>query len=314
MGTGVIRRIAIVLLLGLLLLAAGCDAQEDFPPFDAAKLGSVERDVVYCTAEDGTELKLDIYFPAVDNGPWPVMLHVHGGGWSGGSKNNTYLFPGFTDLGLVGVEIGYRLAPESQFPGQIEDVKCAVRYLRAHAEQYHLDPERFLAIGESAGGHLVSLLGTTGDSGEFNVGEFPVFSSAVQSVIAISAPTNLNDLHCWSPWVQSLASDVFGSMTECGQIDPILETASPLTYVNAGDAPHLILAGTADEIVPSQQAELLDAALQAVDVESRLVIVEGGDHGLNVPGDPSQGEHVMDEIIDFTIEQLGLPRPDWLED
>lgn len=324
MGTAVSQKVLYFVLLGLIsFVLMGCilasihlfDKIEDSPVgFNEKKLGTVDRDVVYCTTEDGTELKMDVYYPEVENSVWPLMMHVHGGGWVGGSKDVGFLFPFFTEFGVLGVEIDYRLSPDVQFPAHIEDVKCAVRYLRANAELYNLDPDRFLATGGSAGGHLVSLLGTTSDSGEFNVGEYPDVSSAVQAVIAISALTNLADMLCWENGVEELALPVFGTDAICGDVDSILEEASPIHYVSSEDVPFLILAGTADPLVPYEQSQILHKALQEAGVDSTLFLVEGGDHDLVVPDDESQGRQYFMIIIDFMERQLALERPKWLDE
>ena len=284
------------------------------PTFDESRLGKANRDVVYCTADDGTELLMDVYYPEFNDGPWPVMLFVHGGGWSSGSKDEFYLSD-FTNLGILSVSINYRLSPEVKFPAHIEDVKCAVRYLRANAEYYNLDPDRILAAGGSAGGHLVSLLGTTGDSGEFNTGQYLEYSSAVQAVIALSAPTDLGNWICDDPQhVESYYLYVFDSTAKCGETDDKIAAASPVTYVSSEDVPFLILAGTADEVVPFQQSEILHQALLDAGISSQLFLVEGGDHGLSVEGHPEREEEVLWTMIDFVLEQLELDEPAWLDE
>lgn len=282
---------------------------EPQPTFDASVLGSVERNVVYCTAEDETELLMDVYYPAEYANAWPVMLFVHGGGWSSGSKNE-FPLSGFTELGILGVSINYRLSPEVTFPAHIEDVKCAVRHLRANAAVYNLDPDRILAVGGSAGGHLVSLLGTTGDSGEFNTGPYLEFSSRVKAVVAISAPTDLGNWICDDPQkVEAYYLYVFDSTAKCNQPDEKITAASPVTYVSAEDVPFLLLAGTADDVVPYHQSEILHQALQEAGVSSQLVLVEGGDHGLSVAEHPEREAEVLRVIMDFMLEQLELEVP-----
>jgi acetyl esterase/lipase len=293
----------------LLLALAACSPA---PKFDETRLGTVDRDIRYCEM-DGTGVLMDIYYPPKNNGPWPVLLHVHGGGWSSGSKDNSYIFPDFTEPGILGVEVGYRLAPGAQFPAQIDDVKCAVRYLRAHAAEYNLDPDRILAVGESAGGHLVALLGATADSGEFNeAGQWLEYSSDVRAVAAISAPTNLDTISCWSDYTAQLAQGVFGGSTECNTNDPKLVNASPAAYVTEGDPPILLISGTADSVVPYEQAVTFHEQLLAAGVDSRLVLIEGGDHGLQVPGNPAATDEAWQALIDFIIEQLKIKVPFWM--
>ncbi len=127
------------------------------PAFDSSELGATERDITYCTM-DGVELKMDIYYPASNESRWPVTMYVHGGGWSKGDKADgagAIEIPALQSAGFLAAAVNYRLAPKYPFPAMIEDVKCAVRYLRAHADQYNLDPDRIGAWGGSAGGQSV---------------------------------------------------------------------------------------------------------------------------------------------------------------
>ncbi|MEY2820121.1 MAG: Carboxylesterase NlhH [Chloroflexota bacterium] len=153
--------------------------------FDSSKLGTVEKDTTYCTV-DGVELKMDVYYPSQNNGRFPVTMYVHGGGWSSGDKAQgagAIEIPELQKAGFLVVSVNYRLAPEYVFPAMIEDVKCAVRSLRAHAEEYNLDPNRIGVWGGSAGGHLVALLGTSyiaryylveGSAASFSAGTWPI--------------------------------------------------------------------------------------------------------------------------------------------
>ncbi len=119
--------------------------------------GETLTDVPYCSA-DPAEI-MDMYFPAA-GGPWPTLVYVHGGSWMHGDKSEAALFAhGMTSLGYLVVSINYRLYPPANWPAMIEDVKCAIRSLRAHAAEYNIDPDRIAAMGTSAGGHLVSLRG-----------------------------------------------------------------------------------------------------------------------------------------------------------
>jgi acetyl esterase/lipase len=146
--------------------------------------------------------------------------------------------------GFLVVSVNYRLAPEYEFPAMIEDVKCAVRSLRAHADLYNLDPNRIGVFGSSAGGHLVSMLGTTDESAGFDVGEYLKYSSRAQAVVDMFGPADLTaELANGSDTVNS-AFDNF---------DRAL--ASPVTYVTSDDPPFLILHGEKDALVPIAQSE-----------------------------------------------------------
>ncbi|NJN54357.1 MAG: alpha/beta hydrolase [Anaerolineae bacterium] len=120
------------------------------PTFDATKFGRAELDVTYCSP-DGRDQKLDIYYPT-SGGPWPVLFYVHGGSWREGDKAEGEGWRGMNEQGYLVVSVNYRMAAEGKFPVMIEDVQCAVRYLRAHSADYNLDPNRIAAIGASAVG------------------------------------------------------------------------------------------------------------------------------------------------------------------
>lgn len=254
-------------------------------------------DVTYCTM-DGVELKMDLYYPAEGTGPYPVAMYVHGGGWSKGDKAEgagaKEILP-LQSAGFLVVAVNYRLAPDYQFPAMIEDVKCAVRSLRAHAAEYNLDPNRIGAWGGSAGGHLVSLLGTTDKSAGFDVGEYLEYSSRVQAVVDMFGPADLTVQ--FSGGYES-ARRVFNGF------DAAL--ASPVTYVTADDPPFLMLHGEKDEVVPIEQSQILLAALQAAGVPAELVPVVNANHSFKPDGgqiNPSRSE-ITQLIVAFFEETL----------
>jgi acetyl esterase/lipase len=275
------------------------------PAFDQAKLGSTEKDITYCTMDE-TALKLDVYYPAqYSSGPWPAVMYVHGGGWQKGDKSEGAGFrsmAGLRSAGFIVFAINYRLAPQYPFPAQIEDVKCAVRFLRAHAEQYNLDSEEIGVWGGSAGGHLVALLGTSNGVSGWEVGEYLDQSSDVQAVVDMFGPADLSVEFDSSNF--KTARDVFGATSPD---DPKLAAASPVTYIDAGDPPFLILHGNQDAVVPLEQSQSLLQKLQAAGIQSQLVVVQGAGHGFaragTQPISPSLIE-INQLIIDFFIHQL----------
>ncbi len=240
------------------------------PEFDTTKLGTTEQDVVYCQM-DGIELKMDVYYPA-SVGPWPGLIFIHGGGWTEGDKAPLAVNP--AEAGFLVVSINYRMYPNYRFPAMIEDVKCAIRSLRAHATHYNLDPERVALIGHSAGGHLAALAGLADESIGWDVGPFLEQSSRVQAVVEISGPTDLS--RSFPEWVNSVKMDIFGEQQWI--------SASPVTYVVPGAPPFLIIHGDADEAVPVEQAGLLYDALLKAGVPVEKVILHNGGHGLEPVG------------------------------
>ena len=242
---------------------------------------TMHRDVAYVT--DGHERqKLDLYVP--DTGEnLPLIIWVHGGAWRGGDKTN-YVRMEYLKTGYAGASLNYRLSQHAIFPAQIEDVKAAVRWLRANAETYRLDPNRFAAWGSSAGGHLVAMLGTTGDVAEFEVGENLKVSSRVQAVVDYFGPTDFLQMDAQS-LPDGLVHDAPDSPESQLVGGPIQEhkdrvaRANPITYVSKDDSPILIIHGDQDKLVPYQQSVLLNDALEAAGVPVTFYKVEGGGHG-----------------------------------
>lgn len=242
----------------------------------------IDGDVEYGRAGERS-LRLDIVRPAEKTErPMPVVCFIHGGGWTGGDKRDglPLLYPLAQD-GYFCVSINYRLTGEAIWPAQIHDCKAAIRFLRANAQKYHIDPEKIGVWGGSAGGHLVAMLGTTGDVAELegNCGS-PGQSSRVTCVLNWFGPTDLPRAltdPTVPDWVKGLLDKLVGG--PAAQHVDALRAASPVTYVTKDDAPTLTMHGTKDPLVPLSQAKFLDEALKKAGVESTLVIVEGAGHG-----------------------------------
>ncbi len=265
--------------------------------------GKVLCNIVYNTV-DGVNLRLDIYYPEdIGSQPLPAVVYVHGGAWVSGSKEGG---SGMRDLhalvenGFIGVSVDYRLAPEYGFPAQIEDVKCAIRFLRENAEKYHVDPDRIGIMGTSAGGHLAALAGLADESCGFDVGPYLEQSSRVQAVVDMFGPA---DLTVVPEDKRELIIGVFKS------VDPeTLAWASPITYISPDDPPFLIIHGENDRVVDVNQSIRLYEALRQAGVEVTLVIVKKAGHGLKPSGgtpEPSRSE-VTALIVKFFAEKLSL--------
>lgn len=279
-----LRQIVVTLTLILSLVAATLVLAQRRGSTEAPKVPegiTVYRNVAYVT--DGHERqKLDLYVP--DTGEnLPLIIWVHGGAWRGGDKTN-YIRMEYFKAGYAGASINYRLSQHAVFPAQIEDVKAAVRWLRANAETYRLDPDRFAAWGSSAGGHLVAMLGTTGDIEEFEVGENLKVSSRIQAVVDYFGPTDFLQMDAQS-LPDGLVHDAPDSPESQLVGGPIQEhkyrvaRANPITYVSKDDCPFLIIHGDQDKLVPYQQSVLLKDALEEADVPVTFYKVEGGGHG-----------------------------------
>lgn len=245
----------------------------------------VERGIVYGHAGD-RPLHLDMCRKRDKaEGLAPAVVFIHGGGWGSGSKAD-YLnvILGYAEQGYVSVSIEYRLTGEAVFPAQIHDCKAAVRFLRAHAKKYGIDPERIGASGYSAGAHLASLLGTSGDVRELE-GEcgWPEQSSRVQAVCAYSVPSDFPAMASPEEIAGKGNPDAHDAMYKLfdGPISKrmdLAKAASPTVHATADDPPFLIIHGTKDELVPFEQATLLRDALKKNGTEVELVPLEGGGH------------------------------------
>ncbi|OGO37316.1 MAG: hypothetical protein A2W35_02425 [Chloroflexi bacterium RBG_16_57_11] len=260
--------------------------------------------MTYCTAPDGTKLVMDIYLPQTSTGPAPVVVYVHGGGWMSGSRNDEIaktFFGELTQRSFLVASLDYRLAPKYKFPAQIEDVKCAIRHLRANATQYNLDPNHIGAMGGSAGGHLVSLLGVTDPSLGWDVGMYPEQSSQIQAVIDMFGPMDIIALFKNSSI--KVGEQVFGVPNNS---DPVLESYSPLAYITPDDPPFLILQGDLDSVVPVEQSLLLRDRLETTGVPVEFIIVKNAGHGWRPKGGEMQPglEELIQIVADFFDQNL----------
>lgn len=258
--------------LGSLTLLAAVGFAAETPAQSLPADARAERNVEYGPHERN---RLDLYVPRADK-PLPLIIWVHGGGWEAGSKEGN---PALNLLarGYAVAGINYRYSKHAPFPAQIHDCKAAVRFLRANAGKYRLDPDRFGVMGASAGGHLVALLGTSGDVPDLDGdGGNTGVSAKVQAVCDWFGPTDLVRLS--PPAAKSNAvTRLLGGDT--GTKNDVAKAADPITYVSKGDPPFLILHGDQDGLVPLNQSELLHAALGKAGVPSELVVFKGAGHG-----------------------------------
>lgn len=271
----------------------------------------VRRDVVFARV-DGHDLKLDLAVPrAGGDGPAdagraqagrrvPLVIWIHGGGWQGGSKEGS---PAVFLLreGFAVASISYRLTDVATFPAQIHDCKAAVRFLRANAEQYGIDPQHIGVWGASAGGHLAALLGVTGDDAQFEgkVGEHLDVSSRVQAVCDWFGPTifdakNVPLAFGGNPMVVKLLGGTIDQKRELARM------ASPALHVTGDAAPFLIVHGDKDNLVPLFQSTIMAQWLEQAGVESKLVVLPNAGHG----GPPFVEAARRDEIVAFFSKHL----------
>jgi acetyl esterase/lipase len=261
-----IRPVVVAACLVAAELTAGCGDTPAPVPFT---LGAAHRDLTYCNSQ-----RLDLFIPRdASVRPLPVAVYVHGGGMTAGDKSN--LNPVFLDAlashGYAVASINYRLAPDAHFPTQIQDVKCAIRYLRASAAQYGLDQANFFAFGTSVGGQLVALAALTGPHTAWDVGAYLSQPSSLSAVADIFGPANLAEPA--SGFSPSGIQDVFGRNTQQDLI-----RASPTHYVAPHSPPILLVQGLADtKVLPSQARELYQD-LRNVGDQTKLLWVQNMGH------------------------------------
>jgi acetyl esterase/lipase len=258
---------------------------------------TVETDVEYAKAGD-VSLKLDVYKPKAESAKArPCVVWIHGGGWQGGNKSSgDRLLPRFVTTGnYVGVSVGYRLTDVAPFPAQIHDCKAAIRYIHANAAKLGIDPNKIGLWGSSAGGHLVSLLGTSSDVKELE-GELgnTGISSRVACVVDYCGPSDFPSFELTSGARVPVTKLLGGTPTDKLEI---ARQASPITYVTKDDPPFLIVHGTADNTVPFDQAVRFHDAQKKAGIDTTFVRIEGGGHGIG-------GEEITSRVTAFFAKHL----------
>ncbi|GAA1768639.1 hypothetical protein GCM10009712_15870 [Pseudarthrobacter sulfonivorans] len=289
--------------------------------------GRVLKGIEFARPEGSAPLLLDLYLPAEPkrSGALPAVIHYHGGGWRVGARSS--LGPAVDALGLSPIErlvdagfvvasADYRLSSVATFPAQLLDAKAAVRWLRAHAADFNVDADRIYAWGDSAGGHLASLVGLTGGSSEYgsDSGDPTDVSDTVAAVAAWYPPTDL--LHMG----EQRLPDAAASADDPGSREALLlgaqpaespakaAAASPITYAGDHAPPFFLAHGTADRFVPPAQSATLAAALEAAGTDVELLHLEGADHMWQLPGqDPAAAATAADATIDFFRRQAHTP-------
>jgi acetyl esterase/lipase len=307
---GVIVALAVALAFGRAPSAPAQPPGKGFQPKAPAVPEGAKRiaNLEYAAVGD-KKLLLDLYLPEKADGPLPVVVGIFGGAWMGGSKEQAQGIR-LAGRGYAVAAFNYRLSGVATFPAQIEDCKAAVRWLRANAKKYNLDPDRIGAIGHSAGGHLASLLGTSAGVKEFDKGDNLEFSSKVQAVCAMSGPTDFLQMDAHAPKGAFLKHDPANSPESRligGAIQENKEKvarANPITYVGKDSPPFLLIHGEADPVVPAHQAELLNEALKKAGVEVRLHLVKGGGHGVG----GKEVNALVDEFFDKHLKGEGKPK------
>lgn len=233
--------------------------------------------------------KMDLYLPAGFAGPRPGVELIHGGGWQGGDKSfYTPLGRALAARGFVAFSVNYRLTPAARYPAQADDVQRAARWVRARAGEYHFDPARLGALGDSAGGHLSLILGTR-DTRDNADPALASQSSRAQCVVDFYGPSDLTTATPAVPetggqrYVALVLHDLLGGLPQ--EVPAQARAASPLFSVDAKSAPTLIITGTDDALVAPDQSERMADALRAAHAETTLAVIYKQGHGFLNPAD-----------------------------
>ena len=285
------------LVLSILLACATVASAGTFHTYEALEYAS----------PDGVALLMDLRVPD-GVGPHPVILYLHSGAWITGDR---FGGPAIRQAsrGYAVASIEYRLAPDHIWPAQVEDAKAAVRWLRANAIRFDLDPNRIAVFGTSAGGHIAAVLGTSGGVASLEGVELgnAQESSRVRAVIDLYGPTDLLKIEAQKlpciPLDGNAAYMPPSLLMGCAiqQCQDWTKTASPMTYVTSDDPPFLIMHGLLDCLVPYKQSILLDESLRAAGVSSKLVLLANGEHG-GKAFDDAKYEAMIDTFLDENVK------------
>lgn len=259
----------------------------------------VQKDIVYRDVE-GTQVKADFY-PAQLRNPAgdPFVIVIHGGAWIGGQRQDmAVVCENLAKLGISSATVSYRLAPQHKYPAQLDDVQGAVRYFRANAKKYGINPTKIGALGASAGGHLGLLLGFT-DTRDSLAKDNPKESSRVQCVVNFFGPVDLTQ-----DFNKAIASYI--SMQVTGKpYDPAGEATksfSPINFIDKKSCPVFTIQGETDQTVPPKQANRLDDALKAAGIEHHLRMIPKMGHtiDLTIP----ECDKAVKESVEFLAKHL----------
>ncbi|MBI4873243.1 MAG: M20/M25/M40 family metallo-hydrolase [Acidobacteria bacterium] len=264
-------------------------------PKPAASSLKLKTDIEFAKP-GGESLTLDAYVPE-GAGPFPTAIIVHGGGFTRGDKQ-TFVPPLFEPLakgGFAWFSINYRLAPKHPFPAAVEDVESAVRWVRAHAKDYKVDPRRIALVGESAGGHLVSYVGAR--SGR---------KLGLAAVVPFYGP---HDLEARARATQQASENIKSFLAITDLNDAAwrkMRAASPITYVKKEMPPYLLIHGTKDELVPFEQSPAMCDKMKRVGARCEVFAVEGGGHGMGGWEKNPALQAYKKKLVDWLRRTLGV--------
>lgn len=240
------------------------------------QLPQPELNVTYAKMGD-TSLQMDVYRPAPTAKPTAAVVVIHGGAWMGGQRQDmASLSKLISESGMLAATVSYRLAPKSTWPSMVDDVQTAVRYLRANAKAYNIDPKRIGAAGASAGGHLALMLGVR-DTRDKQTLLYPEYSSKVSAVFDIFGPTDFND---FPKEFDAAFAIVLGKPRKDATAE--IKDASPINFVDKNSAPVFIYQGMNDPLVNFNQSKKLEALYKKLGLKVEAVYIDGIGHEVKI--------------------------------
>jgi alpha-L-fucosidase 2 len=257
----------------LLAVCLSCPCSQAAPPASAPATlpANTQTDIEYGRVGDD-RLLLDACSPDGD-GPFPVVIIVHGGGWSGGDKERdiTPLMQPLTSAGFTWFSINYRLAPKNRWPACFEDVRTAIRWVKANAARFKGDPTRIAVLGHSAGGHLVCLAAVLADA-----------STTVQAIVGLAPVTDFEqDTARRGGFISTSLQNLLNQpKTPDAATHQMLQEYSPINHVKPGLPPFLLMQGDADKTVPLAMTQSFAAKLKENGDRYDLITVPGAPHAL----------------------------------
>lgn len=269
---------------------------------DAPKNVIIEADIAYRPG-DSKAWRLDLVRPRRDGQKArPALVFIHGGGWKNGDKRKGFFIDGAIDYaqrGYVCITVNYRLLAEAPFPACIEDVKCAVRWLRAHAKEYNVDPERIGGYGNSAGAHLAAMLGLANPDADLEGdGPYQDQSSLLQAVCASATPTDFNLFPRPLETDPKFANDRYDR-------DTLAALSAPLTHVRKDAPPFFLIHGTADSTVDVKHSDTFVETLKSAGADDVIYLrIDGAGHGVF----NQQGRRTKPAMAAFFARTIGNPK------
>ena len=245
------------------------------------------------------EGKLDLYLPPKDNGPSPIVINIHGGGWNHGVKESQTGFNTFFKMGYAVANIEYRLTGQATAPAAVEDARCALIYLVKNAKELNIDINKIVIMGGSAGGHLALMAGLLGNDHRFD-GNCPGVENI--KVAGIIDKYGITDVWDWGYGKNVTSKSATRWLGERANDRKFAASVSPISYVNKNSPPVFIVHGDADPTVPYQQSVDLHRKLKEAGVRTEFITVEGGLHG---KFEKEKNSEINKLIAKFLMELLG---------